>query len=792
MIKTTRLFRKYVRILVICMGGLSFAVGFVHMLIIASAQRAGVAAVLNAEGRAASTHVRAFLDKTVASLHWVDDVDQPGMTVDLDAIRDAGYRVLPREPSIIGFAYFDAAGCERLAVSRLTPDVKMDCDGSQPPDAKASLFAPARRSGVAYGGVFFSDGSEPHFYIGVASRGRNTGVLVAEINLKVIHDSVAAIRIGASGSGFIVDGEGRLIAHSDESLVLKGSHLDVEFPPPGSSDTSRIATDFSGVRVVMASQSIQNPPWRIVVEQPVGEAFAPIYAALWSTGALVLAAILGSLLAGFIIADRLARPLAELRDGVARVAAGDLKARLTLHTKDEIEQVADEFNRMAGALDESRSGLEAKVEERTAALQATTRLVQRQAAELGELNSALSLSLEDAERRKVDAEQANAAKSRFLAVASHDLRQPMHAVGLLVALLSEQLQQPEVRELVGKIEGSVEAMEGLFDSLLDISKLDAGKICPKHEDFRLETLLEQLHLQFEPLAAHKGLALEIAPIPAVVRSDPALLLRILANLLSNAVRYTATGRVSLRCEITGDELGILVEDTGIGIPPEYQERIFDEFYQIANPVRDRSQGLGLGLSIVKRCADLLRHRLSLRSGPSGSTFRVDVPFLGTTSVGDAGESRARGVTERLSSAFVLILDDDADGRFAAGAIYRQWGCHVLPVESVDAAIAALGDHLRSPDLIVSDFQLTDGWTGVLAVTAIRAHTESTIPAIILTGDVSALAASTLDESFGVLQKPARPDRLRDLSEKLLNMSHENLALEATREVPRRLSTEAKA
>jgi signal transduction histidine kinase/CheY-like chemotaxis protein len=768
MTKTPLLFRKYVRVLVLCMGGLSFLVGLVHMFIIEKAQHKGVAILLNAEGRAASAHIRAFLDRTVASLHWVDDLDQPGTPLDTDAILDSGYRILRREPAIIGFVFFDGAGCERLSVSRLQPDVKMECGAPPSNDPRSSLFAESRKAGVAYGKVFFPDGSEPHFYLGVASRGKNTGALVAEINLKIIHDSVAAIRVGKSGSGFIVDADDRLIAHSDESLVLKQSRFEEPFPPTGSDNDSRNATDFAGNRVVMASQSIERPAWRVVVEQPVSEAYAPVYAALWSTGALVLAAILGSLLAGFLIADRLSRPLALLRDGVARIAAGDLKARVTLRTHDEIEQVADEFNRMAGALDESRADLEAKVVDRTAALQATTQVVQRQADELSELNSALSESLDDAERRKEDAERANAAKSRFLAVASHDLRQPMHAVGLLVGLLSERLQQPEVRELVGKIQGSVDAMEGLFDSLLDISKLDAGKVCPKWEDFPIESLLERVYRGFAPVAEYKGLTLTFDGSSALVRSDPGLLERIIANLVSNAVRYTATGHVSLRCEALGENLGIFVEDTGIGIPAEYQERIFDEFYQIANSSRDRSQGLGLGLSIVKRCADLLGHRISLQSGETGSVFRVDVPLLGTAGDIGVGLERSREVSERLSGAFVLILDDDVDSRFAADAIYRQWGCHVLTVESVDQAIAALADHLRSPDLIVSDFQLNGGSTGVDAVESIRSHAEATIPAIILTGDVSAPQSLTLNSSFAVLQKPVRSERLKEVSERLLH------------------------
>ncbi len=783
MIRTSLLFRKYVRVLVICMGGLSILVGLVHMIIITNAQLHGVATLLNAEGRVASGYIQAFLDKTVTALQLIDDVDQPGTALDPRAMQDAGYRILRREPSIISFAFFDGSGCERLSVSRLQPDMRMDCEGAQAIDPKASLFAEARAAGVAYGNVFFPDGSEPHFYIGIASRGKTTGALVAEINLKVIHDSVAAIRVGKTGLGFIVDKSNRLIAHPDETLVLKQTKLVHDFEAGGSLENLSVAPDFAGQRVVMASQWIDRPSWRVIVEQPISEAFAPVYAALWSTSALVLAGILGSLAAGLIIADRLAGPLSLLRDGVSRIARGDLATRLTVNTGDEIEQVADEFNRMAGALDESRAHLEAKVSDRTAALQATTQMVQRQAEELTELNSALSESLDHAQHRKEDAERANAAKTRFLAVASHDLRQPMHAVSLLVGLLSEKIHLPEVRDLVGKIQGSVDAMGGLFDSLLDISKLDAGAVRPNWEEFPIATLLERVSRSFAPIAEQKGLAMVFDESLALVRSDQGLLERIVCNLVSNAIRYTAEGRVSLHCEMTDDVLAIIVEDTGIGIPSEYQERIFDEFFQIANSSRDRSKGLGLGLSIVKRCADLLGHRLSMRSGPTGSRFQIDVPCLGMMSDHGAASSRTREVSERLSSAFVLVLDDDADNRFAAEAIYRQWGCRVLAVESVGHAFDALTEHLRSPDLIVSDFQLSEDWTGVRAVEALRSRAECLIPAIILTGDTSALQSICLDFSFAVLQKPAGSDRLKEVSERLLNLGLSELSTEPVDDNP---------
>jgi CheY-like chemotaxis protein/two-component sensor histidine kinase len=345
----------------------------------------------------------------------------------------------------------------------------------------------------------------------------------------------------------------------------------------------------------------------------------------------------------------------------------------------------------------------------------------------------------------------------------------MHAVTLLVGLLSEKIHHPEVRELVGKIQGSVDAMENLFHSLLDISKLDAGAVQPNFEEFPMETLLDRVRGSFAPIAEQKGLELVVEPSSALIRSDPDLLDRIVSNLVSNAIRYTEVGRVSVRCEVTDQILAIAVEDTGIGIPPEYQERIFDEFYQIASPTRDRSQGLGLGLSIVKRCVDLLGHDLSLQSSPSGSRFQVDLPFKGVIHDNGRTSSHSGEVSERLSSAFVLVLDDDAGSRFAAEAIYQQWGCRVLALESVELALDALKEHLRSPDLIVSDYQLSNTWNGIRAVAELRLQAECVIPAIILTGEASALQFLQLDAGFVVLQKPAGSERLKEVSERLLQV-----------------------
>jgi signal transduction histidine kinase/CheY-like chemotaxis protein len=758
------LFRRYVRILVICMAGVTCTAGVIHMAVVVKAQWASVASLLDVQTRAASSQIQAFLDKTVASLQWIDDIDQPGATLDMGAMRDEAHRLLRRAPSVINMSFFDANGCKRLTVSRLEPDSTHDCLAYSEHSPGGELFARARKSGLDIGNVFFPDQSEPHLLIAIASRGQGTGVLVAEVNLKVIHDTIAAVHVGQSGLGFVVDGPGRLIGHPDETFVLRQVRL-----PPGLDQGLSLAgltfsIDFSGEQVTTASRRIEGTSWRIFVEQPVREALAPVITALWTTGILVVAALASSLIAGFIVARRLARPLSQLRDGAARIGQGDLATRLKVNTGDEIEQVAQEFNRMAVALLDSHAHLEAKVADRTAALQETTTKIQQQATELAALNTALGASLEEAQQRKSDAERANAAKSRFLAVASHDLRQPMQAVSLLVGILGRGVTSHEQNEIICKIRACVNAMDDLFVSLLDMSKLDAGAVHPSIANFPIEEVLQRVRSTFSPVAEQRSLELCVDSSTALVRSDPALLERILFNLISNGIRYTVKGSVRLCMKAHGHQLIVTVQDTGIGIPTEFQERVFEEFFQITT---SPSRGLGLGLSIVKQCAQLLGHSLSLQSDASGSNFALTVPLVGEISEPPRAPSQVREVSERLRSAFVAIIDDDADNRYAVDATYRQWGCRTLAADGEDQMLELLEEHLRAPDLIVSDFNLAGARTGMTAIEAIRLQAECRVPAIVITGEGGILAAASLPEECALLQKPVGSGRLQEVSEALL-------------------------
>ena len=363
---------------------------------------------------------------------------------------------------------------------------------------------------------------------------------------------------------------------------------------------------------------------------------------------------------------------------------------------------------------------------------------------------------------KEAAEKQAHGKMRFLAAASHDLRQPLQALGLFVAVLSDRPLAPEDGALVGKISNSVEALESLLNSLLDISKLEAGAVEPQVAAFPLAPLFSQLASEFIPLAEDKGLELRVVASRAWVRSDPALLDRILRNLLSNAVRYTRSGRILLGCRRTGGGLTIVVRDSGIGIPADRLDDIFGEFTQIDHPGRQRGAGLGLGLAIVERTAALLGHTVTVWSRlDHGSQFAVAVPLaLVPAPVAPAPPISAEG---DFAGCFTLVIEDDPAVRDGLSTLLSAWGCRVAVAESASEAILALGRAGAVPHVILADLRLLDGASGGEAIMTVRTHVDAPVPGILVSGDTTAdgLAQARLD-GFALLHKPVRPDRLREV------------------------------
>lgn len=357
------------------------------------------------------------------------------------------------------------------------------------------------------------------------------------------------------------------------------------------------------------------------------------------------------------------------------------------------------------------------------------------------------------------AETAVAAKSRFLARASHDLRQPLHALGLLVAALDRRLVGPEDRDLLWRIEQSVESMSLLFNALLDISRLDAGAVHPEVRAFRLDDLLAPMIDEFRLLAEVKGLRLRHVPTRAVVRSDPGLLSAILRNLISNAIRYTPQGGVLVGCRRQGDALRLEVRDTGIGIPADQRDQVFEEFVQITHGDGDRRGRFGLGLSIVRRLAEVLDHPLALRSmAGQGSCFSL---VLATAPAVEAGAALpAEGGLRRhsLNALHVLVVEDDEDVREATAHLLCGWGARVTTAGDGAAALAAATGNGGPPDVAVVDLDLPDQ-DGRAVIASLRAACGPTLPAVLVTGDI--LAQPQAGDP-PLLHKPIPPARLRTL------------------------------
>jgi signal transduction histidine kinase len=382
---------------------------------------------------------------------------------------------------------------------------------------------------------------------------------------------------------------------------------------------------------------------------------------------------------------------------------------------------------------------------------------------------ALNAEVSSHAQARRDAEAANRAKSQFLAAASHDLRQPLHALGLYAAVLEEKVNQPEVRELTRSINSSVDALENLFSAIMDISKLDAGVLEPSVSAFPIDAILERVRAEFGPPAAAKGLELRVHTCRRAVRSDPVLLQRIVNNLVANAVRYTDLGGIMVCCRRRGENVSVEVWDTGIGISRDELPRVFEEFYQVGNRERDRSKGLGLGLAIVRRLAELLGHSIEVRSRIGrGSYFAVVV--AGDPAY-DAADRQQRPPSQtHLDGKVVVVIDDEPAVRDGMGILLRQWGCEPITSASLEEAQSELGRRGLTPDGVIADYRLRES-VGTTAIRELRLRYGEDLPAAIITGDIGAERLAEFAASgYRHLHKPVPPAELRALLDELLTES----------------------
>ena len=369
---------------------------------------------------------------------------------------------------------------------------------------------------------------------------------------------------------------------------------------------------------------------------------------------------------------------------------------------------------------------------------------------------------EEANAARERAEVASRSKSRFLAAASHDLRQPLHALSLYSAALSQAAREPRTIGIARNIEVTVESLDNLFEALLDLSRLDAGVIVPDRRAVNVRTLFERLQNEFQPQAAAKGLAIESEPMDLWIHTDPVLLERVFRNLLENAVRYTESGGIRLLCAIAQDgSAELAVVDSGIGVPLAEQDRIFEEFYQLNNLSRDPSKGLGLGLASVQRMVELLEMRIVLVSFQgAGSRFTLHISSDAVCNPVPAAVTPVPTARLDLRDRSVLVIEDDLRAQDAMSALVAQWGCRPIVATSAGEALRKVAAESRRPDLVLADYRLGDGLTGVQAVHAL-ARSVGSIPAILVTGDTDPARLRDAQASgIPLLHKPVKEAQLR--------------------------------
>ncbi len=412
--------------------------------------------------------------------------------------------------------------------------------------------------------------------------------------------------------------------------------------------------------------------------------------------------------------------------------------------------------RAQASLRETAETLERRVSERTGELVAVNRQLEEEVAERRLIESALL-------EAKIAAEKANLSKTSFLAAASHDLLQPLNAARLFVAALGDRRLALPTRALVNQTSTALDSVEDLLEALLEISRLDAGAIQPEISDFRLDRLIDTLRTEFAPMAKSAGLILSVESCGIWVRSDVRLLRRILQNFLSNALRYTQRGSVTLRCIAAGETILISVADTGPGIAAADQALIFEEFRRLDN----RAAGKGLGLAIVRRASDMLGHRVDLVSAPGeGACFTIAVPCGLEVNEGDeTGGTPAHDRSMRGLS--ILVVDNERTIQTGMRSLLSGWGCSVVTADGFADAVARfpVGEQ---PDLVLIDYHLNDDETGDAVIAHLRTHFDAHIPAVMISADRGEqLKAQMAAQATPLLTKPVKPAQLRALLRTML-------------------------
>ncbi|KUO55769.1 MAG: hypothetical protein APF80_13345 [Alphaproteobacteria bacterium BRH_c36] len=539
------------------------------------------------------------------------------------------------------------------------------------------------------------------------------------------------------------------------TVALSQTSRSSEITDPGAS----LHTDDS-IAIYAERQINGDTDYQIELRTDDPELFSPFWGARAGIILVAVVAALGSVIVTFIFMFvTVVKPVRHLIAVAEQQVSGDLAARVNLRSRDELGRLGDILNLLTGNLkatlenqDRINEQLEARVEQRTEELQW----------ELSERERAQAALV----RAKEEAEAANASKSRFLAAASHDLRQPVHAMTLFVSNLAQQVETPKARKTVTNVNACVESLCEMFENILDVSKLASGVVQPQAEDFPIDRLLSRLQREFEGLAMDKGIELRSVKSTLVLRSDPALLYRILSNFVSNALKNTNKGSVLIGCRRRDQRAEIQIWDTGVGIPKSEIVHVFEEFYRGSSRLKQKNgvgfgAGLGLGLSIVEHTAKLLDHALHVSSTPNKHTrFSITLPRV-TCTKAEPVLHKSSTMSLEVSGYRVLVVDDDALALRAVQSTLEDWGCIVAAVQSSEEALAVLAND-EPPHALIVDYLLQKGETGLNLLDQVSAELGLKLPAIVLSGVSSRLLEQEVERrGHKLLYKPAQPARLRE-------------------------------
>ena len=605
LLHTRSLFRRYAAVLMALVGGALVIEGLFEMAFAYRESLLAAAQVQRAEVRAAAGRIEQYLDAIERQVQQVSSLPWDTGLLQLAERRDEYHRAMKLAPAIAEVRNVGADGRERLRVSRS----ELDEIGAGRDVSRSPEFRRAREKGAWYSPAFFRDGSVPFLTLAVRDAGKVGDVTLAELNLKFVGDVVSRITIGHEGHVYAVDSEDHLVAHPELGLVLRRPDLSsygvlkrirAELARGGGDPVVGMfgGRGLEGTDMMISAALIPSTQWLVVAEQPRAEVLAPLYQSLVRTIWVMGAGLIAAVAASYILARRMVRPIVELQGGAAKIAGGDLTTRIGIATGDEVEALAHEFNRMADQLQDYTTGLEQRVHEKTAEL-----------------------------------EMANRHKSEFLANMSHELRTPLNAIIGFSEVLKEKMfgeLNAKQLEYVRDIYGSGQHLLSLINDILDLSKVEAGRMELNVHDFAVRAAVHNCCTLIRERALRKRLRLESHVFEDVGTwcADERKFKQVLLNLLSNAVKFTPSGgQVRVVVRVEGDTLVVAVSDTGVGVSPEDQERIFNSFQQLGRSDDEiRQEGSGLGLALSRRLVERHGGTLTVESVPGrGATFSARFP-----------------------------------------------------------------------------------------------------------------------------------------------------------------------